>query len=182
SCRPNWMHATGDPVAKPSPGSGPDSPANPAPRPRPGSSEMTTISARPPAGFGPDSATTQPRVPLRSSPAPVNPVTSQPAGSGHGSQVGTTAALSSARKPSGEGGRAGRSGWTAPCSAHCHALCQALGSLSSPWHRGQIGTFIMDTDLDSPPAATSSTQPGQTAGGTVCRPGWAGILASCQVS
>ena len=133
--------ACGRPAAKPSPGSGPGSPASPAPRPSPGSSEMSSISARPPTGFGPDSATTQPRVPLRSSPAPVNPVTSQPTGSGHGSQTGTAAVLSSTCNLSGDGLRVSRSGWTAPCRSHCHAECHALGSLSGPRHRGQTGAF-----------------------------------------
>ena len=98
--------------------------------------------------MGPDSATTQPRVPLRSSPAPVNPVTSQPSGIGHGSHTGTAAALSRACSAPGDGVRVIRSGWTAPCRSHCHALCQALGSLSAPWQRGQTGSFIMCIDVD----------------------------------
>ena len=46
---------------------------------------------------------------------------------------------------------AGRSGCTAPCRAQRQALCQAFGSLSSPWQRGQIGAFIMSNDVDLQP-------------------------------
>jgi hypothetical protein len=64
------------------------------------------------AGVGPgqtrqpgaeDRATTAARVPSRSSPAPANPVTSQPSGSGHGSQTGSTASRSNPFSPSGTG-------------------------------------------------------------------------------
>src|SRR5580704_17593034 len=73
---------------KPAPGSTASRPATAAPRPMPGSSATTSMSAGPPSGFGPDSATAQASVPVRSSPAPTNPVTSQPAGSGQGGQAG----------------------------------------------------------------------------------------------
>jgi hypothetical protein len=56
---------------------------------------MISRSAGPPSGLGPDSATAEARAPVRSSPAPVNPLTSQPAGSGHGSQTGTVVWLAS---------------------------------------------------------------------------------------
>src|SRR6516162_849996 len=95
--------ACGGPAAKPSPGSGPGSPASQAPRPTPGSSEISSISPGPPTGLGPDSATTQARVLVRSSPAPANPVTSQPAGSGQGSQTGTMTLRSRPRRPSPDG-------------------------------------------------------------------------------
>ena len=64
---------------------------------------MTSISPGPPTGFGPDSATAQPRVPLRSSPAAANPVTSQPCGSGQGSQTGTAAPRSTPSSPALDG-------------------------------------------------------------------------------
>src|SRR3984957_15240425 len=150
---PNWTRACGGPAANPSPGSGPASPARPDPRPSPGSSETTSISARPPTGLGPDRAITQPRVPPRSSPAPVNPVTSQPSGIGQGSQTGTTAWGSRACRPAAVGLWAGRKGCTVPCRAQRQALCQTFGSLSSPWQRGQIGAFVIcnDVDLRPPP-------------------------------
>ena len=59
---------------------------------------MISISAGPPNGFGPDRATALPQVPLRSSRAPANPVTSQPAGTGQGSQTGTAAAAQQLRQ------------------------------------------------------------------------------------
>ena len=71
---------------------------------------MISISAGPPSGLGPDSATAEPRVPVRSSPAPVKPLTSQPVGSGHGSQTGTLACFAKTCRPSVVGSFAGASG------------------------------------------------------------------------
>jgi hypothetical protein len=123
--------------AKPAPGSTASRPATAAPRPMPGSSATTSMSAGPPSGFGPDSATAQARVPVRSSPAPAKPVTSQPTGSGQGSQAGTPAVRSSPSRPSRDGLKAGSSGWTSPCQSQRQALDQAVGSRTGLPHRGQ---------------------------------------------
>src|SRR5215468_10041070 len=144
----NRTAAWGGPAAKPSPGSGPGRPAKWAPRPTPGSSEISSISPSPPTGLGPDSATTQARVPVRSSPAPANPVTSQPTGSGQGTQTGTLALRSRPRSPSADGEYGDRSGYTSPCSAQCQPLAQGLGSVSGPPQRGQMGAIFMDTDVE----------------------------------
>jgi hypothetical protein len=68
SCLSNETVAAGGADAKPAPGSTPSRPASPAPRPTPGSSATTSISAGPPKGFGPVSATALAQVPVRSSP------------------------------------------------------------------------------------------------------------------
>ncbi len=145
---PKPVRACGGPAAKPSPGSGPGRPARCAPRPTPGSSETSSISPGPPTGFGPDSATTQARFPVRSSPAPANPVTSQLAGSGQGTQTGTLALRSRPRSPSADGEYGERSGYTSPCSAQRQPLAQGLGSARWPPQRGQMGAVFMDTDVD----------------------------------
>ena len=139
----NLTSACDGPEAKPLPGSGPSSPANLAPRPTPSSSETSSISPGPPTGPGPDSATTQALVPVRSSPAPANPVTSQAVGSGHGSQTGTATPRSSPSSPPVVGLCADRSGCTCPCTSQCHALVQALGSRTGAPHRGQVGAILM---------------------------------------
>ena len=110
SCLPNDAVATGGADPKPAPGSTPSRPASAAPKPVPGSSATTSMSAGPPSGFGPDSATAQARMPVRSSPAPAKPVTSQPTGSGQGSQAGTPAVRSSPSRPSRDGLKAGSKG------------------------------------------------------------------------
>src|SRR5262249_43550163 len=135
-------------AGKPAPGAGPGNPASQAPRPTPGSSEITSISPGPPTGLGPDSATTQARVPVRSSPAPANPVTSQPAGSGQGSQAGTMTRRSRPRRPSAGGGGGDRNGDTSPCRAQRQPLAQGLGSARGPPQRGQMGAVFMDIDGD----------------------------------
>src|SRR5262249_60829867 len=130
------------------PGSGPGSPARWAPRPTPGSPEISSISPGPPTGLGPDRATTQARVPVRPSPAPANPVTSQPTGSGQGTQTGTMALRSRPRSPSLDGEYGDSSGYTSPCSAQRQPLAQGLGSARGPPQRGQMGAVFMDIDGD----------------------------------
>src|SRR5262249_9920952 len=142
--------AWGGPAAKPSPGSGPGRPAKWAPRPTPGSSEISSISPSPPTGLGPDSATTQARVPLRSSPAPANPVTSQPTGSGHGSQTGTGAPGSRPPPPSGEGRGGGGSGKPPPCPEQSPPRAQGRGPASGPPQRGQVAAIFMDIEDTGP--------------------------------
>src|SRR5580693_3655251 len=142
----NLTSACDGPEAKPLPGSGPSSPANLAPRPTPSSSETSSISPGPPTGPGPDNATTQALVPVRSSPAPANPVTSQAVGSGHGSHTGTATQRSSPSSPAAVGLCTDRSGCTCPCTSQCHALVQALGSRTGPPQRGQVGAVFMTTD------------------------------------
>ena len=87
-------------AAKPSPGSGPGRPGRPAPSPTPGSSAMISISAGPPSGWARTAPRRSPVSPVRSSPAPMNPLTSQPDGSGQGSQTGTFACRTSTCRPS----------------------------------------------------------------------------------
>ncbi len=128
--------------ANPSPGSGPGSPARPAPRPTPGSSAMISRSAGPPSGLGPDSATAEARAPVRSSPAPVNPLTSQPAGSGQGSQTGTVVWLASSCRPSRDGSRAGASGAISPCRSQHHALVHTVGACARLRQRGHTALSI----------------------------------------
>ena len=91
----------------------------------------------PPIGFGPDRATAQARIPVRSSPAPAKPVTSQPPGSGQGSQTGTSAVRSRPSRPSRDGLKAGSSGCTSPCRSQRQALDQAVGSRRGWPQRGQ---------------------------------------------
>ena len=101
------------------------------------------MSAAPPIGFGPDRATEQPRVPERSSPAAANPVTSQPWGSGQGSQTGTSAPRSTPSRPSGDGLSPVRNGCTSPCCSQWYALDQMLGSRRADSHRGQVTTGLI---------------------------------------
>src|SRR6266704_3217477 len=110
--------------------------------PIPGSSATTTMSAGPPSGFGPVRATAQARTPVRSSPAPAKPATSQPSGSGQGSQTGTPTVpglymCSSPSRPSWDGLNAGSSGCTSPCQSQRQALDHAVGCLRGRPHRGQ---------------------------------------------
>jgi hypothetical protein len=117
----------------------------------PGSSATRTRSAGPPSGAGPDSATATARAPVRSSPASANPVTSHPAGGGHGAQMGTRATWRTASSPSRLGRRAGHSGLTAPCMPHRHSLDQGLGGAIEPRQRGHAGVPLMVTHGTSPP-------------------------------
>ncbi|GIH27314.1 hypothetical protein Aph01nite_56240 [Acrocarpospora phusangensis] len=103
---------------------------------------------------GPERATTLPRTPLRSSPASPNPVTSQPAGSGQGSQTGTVADCRIEVRDAGDGGRVPYGG-TSPWRGHRHALDQALGSWTGPKQRGQVGAALTTIHGASPGAATS---------------------------
>jgi len=137
SCLPNDAVAIGGAEANPDPGSTLSRPATAAPRPTPGSSARTSISAGPPSGFGPDSATAQARVPVRSSPAPAKPVTSQPDGSGQGSHTGTPDVRSSPSRPSRDGLKAGSRGSTSPCQSQRQALDHAVGSWTWWPQRGQ---------------------------------------------
>ncbi len=141
-----WSNRTpesGRPAGNAAQGSGPASPANRAPRPTLGHSETSIISPGPPTGLGPDRATAQPWVPVRSSPAPAKPVTSQPGGSGHGSHTGTMARRSSPSSPALDGLSAGRSGCTSPCCSQCQALDQMLGPRRLASQRGQVGAAFV---------------------------------------
>ena len=73
---------------------------------------------------------------MRSSPAPVNPVTSQPWGSGQGSQTGTRASPSRPPRPSFDGIRAGASGQISPCRSQRHALDHTVGACATLPQRG----------------------------------------------
>src|SRR4051812_6248004 len=125
------------------PASGPSSPANRAPRPTPISSATRTSSATPPSGAGPEHATALARAPVRSSPAVTTPVTSQPRGSGQGSQTGTPEPTAAARSTSGVGWTTGCTGGTAPCSWHDQALDQSPGGCRFDPHRGQLGCALI---------------------------------------
>jgi hypothetical protein len=79
---------------------------------------------------------------VRSSPALAKPATSQPTGSGQGSQTGTPAVpglnpRSSPSRPSLEGLNAGSSGWTSPCQSQRQALDHTVGSRTARPQRGQ---------------------------------------------
>lgn len=62
---------------------------------------------------------------------------------GHGSHTGTTAPRASPLSRSADEACGVRSGCTAPCIPHCHALDQALGSCTGPPHRGQVGVVLI---------------------------------------
>jgi hypothetical protein len=154
------IRAPGTETSKPTPGSGPGRPAYEQPRPMPGSSATRTRSAGPPSGAGPDSATATARAPDRSSPACANPVTSHPAGGGHGAQTGTLASRRTASRPPRPGRRGGHSGLTAPCAPHRQSLDQGLGGAIGPRQRGHAGPALMVTHGTSPRCGRSHRCPG----------------------
>src|SRR5689334_9645803 len=111
---------------------------------------MSSMSAGPPRGDGPDSASTLALALLRSSPTTARPVMLQPGSSGNGHHSGTPACSAALRSDSTAGCGTRCIGATAPCCSQLQLLDINPGARSGPAQRGQVGGAVT-----RPPSATA---------------------------